>query len=286
MAATWKRPSLGAIELVWRFVAWSPLFLLVLWGLPRMGIDIKFNTALLGPVSAFHPVVAVAALREFFSVLKPLETTRLIGWVVALVVVWLLASTVGRAMVLRRMEPGLKARWGTLLALGTLRTASVVAIAAFWMSACWWVIRTIVLKAVAAGLEPNLILAFGILVSGTLVLFVLWCTVSWWLQLAPVVSMTRGTGMGASLREARRNPEVRSKLMEINMVMGVVKVCLVVLGMVLSACPLPFESVESQNFLFWWTVFAVLLYLAVTDIYQAVRAAAYLRLWQAYEEKQ
>ena len=42
------------------------------------------------------------------------------------------------------------------------------------------------------------------------------------------------------------------KLVEINLVMGIVKIALMVLALVFSACPLPFESVATPEFLTWW----------------------------------
>jgi hypothetical protein len=72
-------------------------------------------------------------------------------------------------------------------------------------------------------------------------------------------------------------------LIEINLVMGIVKVCLVVLALVFSACPLPFSSVETQEFLNWWWAGVGLFYVVFSDYFHVVRVAAYLRLWQAFE---
>ncbi len=76
---------------------------------------------------------------------------------------------------------------------------------------------------------------------------------------------------------------MRSKLIEINLVMGIVKVALVVLAMVFSACPLPFETVESQAFLACWWLGVGVLFLIASDYFHVVRAAAYERLYREYE---
>ena len=102
------------------------------------------------------------------------------------------------------------------------------------------------------GLEPSYVPGFAMAVTTTLLLFVLWAAVSWILRIAPVLAMSRGLGAVESLRAAVRLGPLKSKLIEINLVMGIVKVALIVLAMVFSACPLPFESVESQTFLDWW----------------------------------
>ena len=283
MAEIFKRPGLTAIELLWRCVAWSPAFLFIAVGLGSLGIDIQFHPELLSSVTVFKPIEAVAALQAFFSALKPLENPHLLGWLAALAVVWIIASTTGRALILRRLDPTLKTQPSTLLLLGALRTASVIAIALVWAAACRGVIEAIVLRPVALREDPNLVLAFALLVSGTLVLFVLWCTISWLLQLAPLLAMARRESAATSLRQALRNAPLRSKLIEVNLVMGIVKVCLIVLAMVFSACPLPFESVETRSFLVCWTIGIGLLYLIASDYFHVVRAAAYLRLWQACE---
>jgi hypothetical protein len=87
----------------------------------------------------------------------------------------------------------------------------------------------------------------------------------------------------ASLRGAVHSGRLRAKLVEINLVMGIVKVSLIVLGMVFSACPLPFASVESRTFLVWWTIGVGVLYLVASDYFHVVRVAAYQALYQVYE---
>jgi hypothetical protein len=65
--------------------------------------------------------------------------------------------------------------------------------------------------------------------------------------------------------------------------MGIVKVALIVLGMVFSACPLPFASVESQTFLTWWWIGVGVLYLVASDYFHVVRASAYDALYRLHE---
>jgi hypothetical protein len=84
------------------------------------------------------------------------------------------------------------------------------------------------------------------------------------------------------LRAAVRLGPLRAKLVEINLVMGIVKVALVVLALVFSSCPLPFESVESQTFLMWWWTGVGVLYLIASDYFHVVRSAAYEALYQTH----
>jgi hypothetical protein len=92
--------------------------------------------------------------------------------------------------------------------------------------------------------------------------------------------MAQQFGVVASLRAATGLRGVRMKLVEINLVLGIVKIMLIVLAMVFSACPLPFESVETQGFLAWWWAGVVLLYLVASDFFHVARLVGYLELWR------
>jgi hypothetical protein len=96
--------------------------------------------------------------------------------------------------------------------------------------------------------------------------------------------MLRDTGVGKSFSAAFRLGPLKSKLMEINLVMGIVKIALIVLAMVLSACPLPFEAVATPEFMFLWSVGVSVIYFVASDFFHVARLVAYLELWRAYEE--
>ena len=136
---------------------------------------------------------------------------------------------------------------------------------------------------IAAGQEPSVVLYCALTIVATLGLFTLWAVASWALSLAPLLAMLRDLGAGASLRAAFRIGPVRSKLVEINLVMGIVKIALIVLAMVLSACPLPFETVATQQFMLWWYAGVTVLYLIASDLFHVVRLMSYMEMWRAYE---
>jgi hypothetical protein len=120
-------------------------------------------------------------------------------------------------------------------------------------------------------------------VTVTLLVFLLWVSTNWILRIAPILAMSRRLGALASLRAAVRIGVLRSKLIEINLVMGIVKVALIVLAMVFSSCPLPFESVESQTFLACWSIGVGVLFLVASDYFHVVRAAAYDALFRLHD---
>jgi hypothetical protein len=200
-----------------------------------------------------------------------------------LVVVWVLVSAVGRTVVLRRVDGRLHAAVGTLIVLQALRVVALLGSFAFWF---WCMVRVAELTVtgpIAAGGEPNLVGYFSLVIVATLGLFTLWAVVSWALSVAPLLAMLKGLGVGGSLSAAFRLGPLKSKLVEINLVMGIVKIALIVLAMVFSATPLPFESVTTPEFLFWWWTGVTVLYFVGSDFFHVARQVAYLQLWRAYE---
>jgi hypothetical protein len=140
-----------------------------------------------------------------------------------------------------------------------------------------------ILGPLSVGGEPNLVGYFALVIVATLGLFMLWAVVSWVLSVAPLLAMLRGFGVGESLAAAFRLGPLKGKLVEINLVMGIVKIALIVLAMVFSATPLPFENVTTPEFLMRWWIGVTVFYLVASDFFHVARLVAYLELWRAYE---
>jgi hypothetical protein len=195
------------------------------------------------------------------------------------VVAWSVFAGIGRARVLRRWDSSLQGRRGTAIILAMLRAFAFCAVVALWFELLVRIAQSCVWTPMDRGLEPAYVPGFAMAVVATLLLFVFWAAVGWILRIAPVLAMSGGLGVIESLRAAMQIGPLKSKLIEINLVMGIVKVALLVLAMVLSACPLPFESVESQTFLMWWWIGVGVLYLVALGYFHVVRAAAYDALY-------
>jgi hypothetical protein len=169
------------------------------------------------------------------------------------------------------------------MVLQAIRMAALAAICWIWWATIQATARVAVTDPIAAGQEPNLVLYCALAIIATLGLFTLWAVVSWVFSVAPLLAMLRGSGAAASLKAAFRLGPVKAKLVEINLVMGIVKIALIVLAMVFSASPLPFETESTQAFLFWWWAAVTVLYLAGSDFFHVARLVAYLDLWRAFE---
>jgi hypothetical protein len=192
-------------------------------------------------------------------------------------------SAVGRTLVLRRMDERLHARVGTLIALQAVRMVALVGSFAIWFGCLRWAASVAVTQPLVAGNEPNLVLYFAIVIVSTLGLFSAWAAVSWVLSVAPLVAMLRDTGVMSSLRAGLGLGPMRGKLVEVNLVLGIVKIALIVLAMVFSATPLPFESVTTPEFLREWWVGVAIFYFVASDFFHVARLMAYLELWRVYE---
>jgi hypothetical protein len=228
------------------------------------------------PVAAVHTLVV--AWNDFINPLWPVWR-----WLLpAVFVVWNALAAFGRAKVLRRFEPALAPRRGTLFVLGLLRSLVLMGAWYVWGKFVLWAVRSTITGPASHGHEPNIVALAALWICGTLVLYVAWGIFSWFLYLAPLIAMRRDLGPVDAFGAALRAGSVRGKLIEVNLVMHIVKIALIVLAMVLSASPLAFQSVATQEFFGIWWAIAVLLYLAASDYFHVVRAAAYLSLWNAY----
>jgi hypothetical protein len=257
---------------------------LVLWyvGL-RILREVPVDFAVLQRMTVTDPMGAATTLAKLLDLLLP-PVLKVGIWLAPLLVMgWVVASSFGRTVVLRRADGRLHSRVGTLIVLQSLRVVALLGSFAIWFSCMERVGEWTVTGPLAAGGEPNLVGYFALVIVATLGLFTAWAVVSWALSVAPLLAMLRGLGVGGSLVAAFRLGPLKGKLVEINLVMGIVKIALIVLAMVFSATPLPFESVTTPEFLMWWWIGVTVLYLLASDFFHVARQVAYLQLWRAYE---
>lgn len=283
LTTCWKRPSLTALEVLWRWVFGAPAAALVAYEGLGVWRATPVDVAALRQMSVLDPMSAAATLMQATALLMP-PTLRVAEWLVPLLLAgWIIVSSLGRVAVLRRVDARLHARPGTLMVLQAVRMTALVGSFVLWFTSLRVDARIALDGPIAAGQEPNLVLYCALAIVTTLGLFTLWALGSWALSVAPLLAMLENLGAGASLAAAFRLGPLRSKLVEINLVMGIVKIALIVLVMVFSACPLPFESVATPQFMAWWYAGVTVLYLIASDFFHVACLMAYLELWRAYD---
>ena len=283
LSACWKRPSLTVLEVLWRWLYGVPALLVLRYeGLKTLQAT-PVDWAALRSMTVLDPMAAAGTVAKAMMALLPPMLNVALWLAPLLVVVWVVVSAVGRTVVMRRVDGRLHARLGTLIVLQAVRVVALVGSFLVWFWGMEWAAGLTVTGPIAVGGEPNLVGYFALAIVGTLVLFVAWAVVSWALAVAPLLAMLRGLGVWGSLAAAFQVGPLKAKLVEINLVMGIVKIALLVLALVFSASPLPFESVVTPEFLFWWWVLVTAVYFVASDFFHVARQVAYLQLWRAYE---
>ncbi len=291
----WQHPSVTALEVLWRWIFGS----FALWILGTQGLKIvsdvlggkrDLNSLVtrlgLDQLSLTDPTGAASRLATDLGLLLPplLQTA---AWAAPLLLaVWLLISTIGRSLVLRRVDRTIRIRPWTLGVLQLVRVLALGTSLLIWFALVRWAGGTAISAPLAAGGQPQLVEYFSLVIVGTLSLFSLWAIGSWAFSLAPLIAMRRGLGVVDSLRASVDRGPIRLKLVEINLVMGIIKIALIVLAMVFSACPLPFQTVITSDFLVNWSLGVAVLYLLASDFFHVARLVAYLELWSVYAESE
>ena len=272
-AACWKRPSLLGWELFWR---WG-------FGIPAAAILYYDGAKVLGSValdpnavSLTDPLQAGQQLATTAAALTPM-VVRVALWLGPLLAVsWAIASGLGRTAVLKRLDPALRPAPLALILLQLLRMAALIAVCLGWYSAIRWAAQATLYAA-----TPNLVAYSAWVICLSLGIFVLWALLSWIFSIAPLLAMLEGTGVFRSLARSLRLGALTGKLVEVNLALGIVRLALIVLAIVFSAIPLPFEADMTGTALTLWWIAVTLLYLVASDFFQVARLAAFVQFWRA-----
>lgn len=283
LSECWKRPLLTVYEVLWRWAFGIPA-LWIFWRIgSRIWNSVPIDVRALETMTVTQPMRTAETLAMTIGLLLPPVTAVAVWLAPVMLLAWVVWSSLGRTLVLRKIDPSLHARPLTLMVLQAIRVVALAASFVVWFLCLRVAAGMTVTEHLARGAEPNLVGYFALSIIATIGLFVLWAIVSWGFSVAPLLAMLRDQGPVAALAGAFRLGELKSKLVEINLVMGIVKIALMVLALVFSSTPLPFESMATPEFLsMWWTAVAVL-YLVASDFFHVARLVGYLRLWKAYE---
>jgi len=274
----------------WRWLFGAPALALLYWqgarivgAAPLAGTGI-YDASLTDPLR-----VVVAASEAARMLLPPVLHTAL--WLAPLLLAgWAVASAVGRNLVLRRYDGTLPFRPRQLIALQLLRAMALTVSFGGWFAAMSWAARLALGGADAPGLdgsvgpgpelnnEPNLVFYFALAICLSLGAFTLWALLSWVFSIAPLLALAEGRSTGASLLQSLRLGRPTARMVEVNLVLGIVKLALIVLAMVFSATPLPFEGVVGGTPLYLWWAGVTLVYFAASDFFQVARLVAFLEM--------
>ena len=280
MGWVFERPLLTAIEVGWRWLFGVP-FVAVCWiAAQRILAALPIESAGLTTLDPQNPWVAAVQLSNAWALYQPHVFVTLRWLLPAAALAWVAVSGLGRGLVLKRLEPRL-----------AFRPVEMIALQAAWLillaGLCWGWFRSIAWAAathITPTGEPDLIGYAMWVIFLTLGFFTAWALVCWPLSIAPVLMLLEERSALSSLRQSLRLEKAfTAKLIEINLVMGIVKLALLVLAMVLSAAPLPFSDQLGPDALHALWIVATVLYFVASDYFQVVRLKGFVEFWKMFK---
>jgi len=282
MGWVFERPSLTLIEVAWRWVFGIP-FLAVCWMQARQILAVlPPESAGLNAIDPENPWMAAAQLDHAFVLYQPYALVVLRWLLPAAALGWVIVSGLGRSFVLKRLHPTLPFRFVQMI---VLQAAFLLALAATfwgWFCSMQWVAAT----HIATAGEPDLVGYSIWVIFLSLGFYTLWALISWPLSIAPLLVLLEDCKPAQAVARSLRLGKVfTGKLVEINLVMGIVKLALIVLAMVLSAAPLPFSDELGGDALHVVWLAAVVFYLVANDYFQVVRLKGFVELWKMFRRE-
>jgi hypothetical protein len=126
LSACWRRPSLTALEVLWRWVYGIPVILVLRYEGLRILQETPVDYSALRNMTVLDLMGSAATMAKAMMVLLP-PVLRVALWLApVLVVVWVVVSSVGRTVVMRRVDGRLHARLGTLIVLQAVRVVALL----------------------------------------------------------------------------------------------------------------------------------------------------------------
>jgi hypothetical protein len=283
MGWVFNRPLLIAIEVGWRWLFGIP-FLAVCWiEMQRILAEVPPASAGLDAINGQNPWQASMQLVHAWTVYAP-HVSAVLRWLAPLAALgWVVVAGLGRSLVLKRIDPAMAARL-------PFRPLPMMLLQAGWLAllgaTCWGWFRStewVAAAYITTGAEPDLV-GFAIwLIFLSLAFFTAWALANWMLSVAPLVMLLEERSALSALGQSPRlGKEFTGKLMEINLVMGIVNLALIVLAMVLSAAPLPFSDELGADALHGISAVAIVFYFVASDYFQVVRLKGFVEFWKMF----
>ena len=279
MGWVFGHPSITAVEIAWRWLFGAPFLWVCFWQAKKILTLLPPSYTGLSNLDTQNPWVAVVQLADVWSRYEPYVAHALAWLVPAAAIAWSFVSGIGRGLVLKRIEPGLRFRPVAMIALQAGWLALLGLVFWGWFHSIQWVAATHITPDGDADLVGYSIWAIFL----SLGFFTLWALVSWTFAVAPMLMLLEDRSAGSAyVVSFRLGRAFASKLMEINLVMGIVKLALIVLAMVFSAAPLPFSDELGPDAMHFVWAGSTLFYLVVSDFFHVVRLKSFIEFWRTF----
>lgn len=280
MGQVFKKPVLTLIEIAWRWLVGIPV-LWVLWQQWQKILAVyPLDASGFNSIDTQNPWVATTQIGSVWAYYAP-HVTAMLAWLIpAAAVAWVIVSGIGRNLVLMRMEKGIRFRPYSMMVLQAAWLALFGVAVWGWLCSMHWAAET----HIGAAGEPDLIGYFVWAIFLSLGFFAGFALLSFPFSVAPLLMLLEKprSALSAVGLAFRVGKPFASKLAEINLVMGIVKLALIVLAMVLSAAPLPFGDELGPAVLHIVTAGALVFYLVTSDFFHVVRLKAFVEFWKVF----
>jgi len=241
-----------------------------------------------GTLDTRNPWVASVQLSNIAAFYQP-HVLMVLRWLLPSAgLAWAIISGVGRNLLLMRMNPpmGMKHigtrvqfRPFTMIVLQGAWLALLGLTLWGWFACMQWTAAT----HITAAAEPDLVGYFIWAIVLALAFFTAFALTSWVFSIAPILALLENrsalSALGQSLRLGRG---FTSKLAEINLVLGIVKLALLVVAMVFSAAPLPFSDELGPAAMHVVAAASAIFFLVANDLFQVVRLKAFVEFWKIF----
>ncbi len=290
MSEVFKSPSLFAIEVAWRWIFGIPFLLVCSRQLQQIFAAYPLDSSGFDSVSLQNPWTSSLQLCDVISFYEP-HVLAVMRWLLpAALLGWAVAAGMGRNLLLMRLAPRnsrnpIQRLPFRPVAVGTLQAGWFVVLGLTfwgWFLSMQWDAATHI---PAAGL-PDLVGYSVWAIFLSLGFFTAFALVSWPFSIAPILVLLENRSLFSALGQSLKlGKAFTSKLAEINLVMGIVKLALLVLAMVFSAAPLPFADELGAGALHAALAVAAVVYLVASDFFQVVRLKAFMEFWKVYRSE-
>ena len=283
MGWVFRRPSLTGIEVAWRWIFGAPLLYVCFLQVQKILAALPLDTAGLDSLDITNPWLSAVKVGAAWQMYEP-HVARVFAWLGPIAALaWIVLSGVGRNLVLKRMEP-----------VVPLRPVSMMTLQAAWLGVLvltlwgWWsCLNWAAARDIGNGAEPDLVGYFGWVIFLTIGFFAVWAVVSWVVAIAPMLVLLERRSVVSALRESTRlGKAFTSKLIEINLVMGIVTLALCVLALVFSSALVPFaDQIGTSPLEIEWVAVSIF-YFVASDYFQVVRLKQFVEFWRVFRGPQ
>jgi hypothetical protein len=281
MGDVFRRPTLVAIEVAWRWLFGIP-FLLVCWRQAQQILAAyPVDSSAFASLDTQNPWVAAAQISSGISFYEQPVLAVLLWLLPAAAMVWIVVSGLGRGLLLKRIDARMCFRPFTMMG-SQGAWLGLFALAVWgWLRSMQWIAAT----HINVSGEPDLVGYFIWAIFLSLGFFTAFALASWPLLVAPLLVQRENRSIVSALRESLSlGKPFTGKLIEINLVLGIVKLALIVVAMVFSAAPLPFSDELGGGAMHVVAAASVVFYLVANDFFQVVRLKAFLAFRETFRQ--